>query len=132
MILFECPSCAKGLRVKPELSGKKVKCPKCAQSVLVPAEAASPVPVGNSAAGEDLPDEKTRAPQDASVPEDLEAPTMPPADSRTVAPVPKEDTNLAHKPGATHDVGSEEDRSLTEFLAPPQQPDEIGRLGTYR
>jgi len=60
----------------------------------------------------------------------VDAPTLPPANTRTVAPVPKDETNLANQPGAAH--AGEEDRSLTDFLAPPQQPDEIGRLGSYR
>jgi serine/threonine protein kinase/formylglycine-generating enzyme required for sulfatase activity len=37
---------------------------------------------------------------------------------------PSQDTAAGHKPAA--------DRELTDFLAPAQQPDEIGRLGGYR
>jgi DNA-directed RNA polymerase subunit M/transcription elongation factor TFIIS len=33
-----CPGCKTKLRVRPELAGKRVKCPKCGKSVLVPAE----------------------------------------------------------------------------------------------
>jgi DNA-directed RNA polymerase subunit M/transcription elongation factor TFIIS len=34
---IRCPGCKSTLRVRPELAGKKVKCPKCAQLVPVPA-----------------------------------------------------------------------------------------------
>src|SRR5207302_589824 len=112
-------------------------CPRCGQAVLVPAAAASPVPAltpspspggreesgqGNSAPERYLPDEKTRAPQDASVPSILAGATVPPADTRTVAP----------EPDATQPIGADDYRNLTDFLAPPQQADEIGRLGNYR
>ena len=123
VIMFSCSSCGNKLKVKAELAGKKVKCPKCAQVVLVPASA------GDSSAGTNPPEEKTRAPQDVAA---VDAATLPPANTRTIAPVSKEDTNLANQPDATQDIAAEEDRSLTDFLAPPQQPDEIGRLGMYR
>ena len=59
MIFFECSACAKRLKVKPELIGKKVQCPQCGQRVLVPTETAASV--AKSAAGPDLSDETTRA-----------------------------------------------------------------------
>ncbi len=37
MISFECPGCAKPIKVKDELAGKKGKCPGCGQAVTVPA-----------------------------------------------------------------------------------------------
>jgi predicted RNA-binding Zn-ribbon protein involved in translation (DUF1610 family) len=36
MVHFNCPSCAKNLKVKPSQAGKKVKCPQCGQAALVP------------------------------------------------------------------------------------------------
>jgi DNA-directed RNA polymerase subunit M/transcription elongation factor TFIIS len=33
-----CPGCQSTLRVRPELVGKRVKCPKCGKPVQVPAE----------------------------------------------------------------------------------------------
>src|SRR5271163_4790938 len=71
-IMFSCSSCGNKLKVKSELAGKKVKCPKCAQVVLVPAEEA----LADSPSGTNLGEEKTRAPQDVSA---LDAPTLPPA-----------------------------------------------------
>jgi predicted Zn finger-like uncharacterized protein len=35
---IRCPGCKTTLRVRPELAGKKVKCPKCGQLVPVPTE----------------------------------------------------------------------------------------------
>ena len=33
---FPCPECGKNIQAKPALAGKKVKCPKCGNAVLVP------------------------------------------------------------------------------------------------
>jgi len=122
-ILFFCGGCGNKLKVKKELAGKKVKCPKCGEVMLVPAEVVFP-------AGANLADEKTRAPQDAT--ENLDAHTLPPADRQTLVPASKVDTNLANQQGAAHEGDAENDRNLIDFLAPPQQSDEIGRLGSYR
>lgn len=35
---IRCPGCQSTLRVRPELAGKRVKCPKCGKPVQVPAE----------------------------------------------------------------------------------------------
>jgi hypothetical protein len=35
-ISFLCSGCGKGLKARPPLAGKKVKCPGCAKNVLVP------------------------------------------------------------------------------------------------
>ena len=35
-ISVQCPGCEKKLKVKDELAGKRVKCPNCAQVVVVP------------------------------------------------------------------------------------------------
>jgi hypothetical protein len=37
MISFDCPGCAKPIKVKDDLAGKKGKCPGCGQAVTVPA-----------------------------------------------------------------------------------------------
>ena len=34
MIVFECSACTKGLRVKPDLAGKKVRCPQFCRSAF--------------------------------------------------------------------------------------------------
>lgn len=38
LLRFQCPLCAKRLKVQSKLAGKKLKCPKCAQQILVPFE----------------------------------------------------------------------------------------------
>jgi len=132
MIQFACPGCAQRLRGNTLLAGKTIKCPKCARSVVVPAESTAPAAARIAPVKRDLADEQTRAPQAPAVPDVAESATVPPADTRTTAPAPKEDTNPANNPGSTQEVDVEDDRSLTDFLAPPQQPGEIGRLGVYR
>lgn len=37
LVTFQCSGCAKNLKVKPELAGKKIKCPKCGRAMLAPA-----------------------------------------------------------------------------------------------
>jgi len=41
-ITFSCSSCKQGLKVKDELAGRSVKCPKCAQVTKVPAPEPEP------------------------------------------------------------------------------------------
>jgi hypothetical protein len=38
-LTFACPGCGKSLKTKPDLAGKKVKCPSCGQAVAVPGAA---------------------------------------------------------------------------------------------
>src|SRR5207247_2004914 len=63
------------------------------------------------------------------------------SDERTVAPqMPDAKSGLsgvaqpdkATTTDATHGVVPDGDTEGLDFLAPPQQPDELGRLGTYR
>ncbi len=41
---FNCPACGKHLSVKDELAGKNAKCPKCGESVTIPAAGDAPAP----------------------------------------------------------------------------------------
>jgi len=77
MIIFECPACTKALRVKPDLTGKKVKCPKCAQAVVVPA----PSPAGIASTEEDV---ATLAPKETGPVGVMEACTVPPSGPRSL------------------------------------------------
>src|SRR2546425_588926 len=38
MIRFTCPDCERQLRVKPDLAGRKAKCPHCGAVMMVPPE----------------------------------------------------------------------------------------------
>ncbi len=49
LIPFACPACGHNLKVKAELAGKKGKCPKCGELVLVPGPAVAGQPGGPSA-----------------------------------------------------------------------------------
>jgi len=102
MVTFACSHCGRKLQIKEALAGKRAKCPGCGQLVAVPAE---PSPVGAGGL-QTLP---TLTPPELPGPLSAETPS---AVSGETVPVPS---------SASYD-----------FLAPPQQPDELGRLGTYR
>ncbi len=117
MIAFTCTACQKKLSVKDELAGKRVKCPGCQKPTAVPAKV--PVP--------------------ASMEERTVPPTTSNQEQATVSPLPlaaaKSPTQPPlSNPDETQDGRPQEslDDSLTEFLAPSQLPDELGRLGKYR
>jgi serine/threonine protein kinase len=103
MISFTCPGCGNNLKVRDEFAGKRGKCPKCGQAAVVP------------------------------VPGRVDALTLPPEGARSSAGSP---VTLAPSGVFTEDFpaedGRESNRYLTEFLAPPQAPGDLGRLGPYR
>jgi len=118
MIVFRCSACGKKLSVKETLVGKKVKCPGCGQVTVVPAQ------VAVAAAGNE--DMRTLPPT-----ANRDEQTLPPSqvevgEAATQPPMSKPDATMTAKPDAGHDS------SLTDFLAPPQADDELGRLGKYR
>ncbi|MBM4072605.1 MAG: hypothetical protein FJ271_27310 [Planctomycetes bacterium] len=98
-----CPGCGKVFKVKAILAGKKARCPHCQQSFVIP-----PGPGGHSPV--------------------LTAnlPTLPP--HLAGAGVPLSPETLARAQVAR----TQERCELYDFLAPPQQADELGRLGPYR
>src|SRR5690349_648492 len=106
---FACPSCGRALKVSDELAGRRGRCPHCKAAVLVPGA----VPAG-------------------TIPGEGAAPPPP-------APSLGESATLLPGGGSASGLGTlgpggvgQPDRSLTDFLAPPQQPGELGRLGGYR
>jgi serine/threonine protein kinase/formylglycine-generating enzyme required for sulfatase activity len=102
------------LRVKEELAGKKVRCPNCATVLPVHGKSAT------SAAGDTAPSfhgAPTIAASPDPVPVKNETPPPPGLADPAASPVP---------------AGANQDASLTDFLAPPQAEDELGRLGHYR
>ena len=123
MIAFPCPSCQKKLAVKDLPTDKKVKCPGCGQGV--------PNPGGRS-----------HRPGRGTLPPD--SPSDRQRRRRSTWPATRSGTNEArqsahesrygparlHPGGEAFDGGH--DSSLTDFLAPPQADDELGRLGKYR
>jgi len=107
-ITVACPSCRLSLKVKAELAGKKVKCPKCGSPVAV-----LPTAMGG------------------------EEPTLPPKNGAAKESVADADgqTSLGNLRKGETTVSSPENEAgqeLYDFLAPAEQADEIGRLGQYR
>jgi len=126
MIAFSCTHCSKQLKVKDELAGKKAKCPGCGQPVVVPALAAatsiSPVP------SPDVGDRKAPPPSVSSPNEERTLPPKNPDQSGKESLIAGGETAI----GADAVSGGEPNSDLWDFLAPAQNPDEIGRLGPYR
>ena len=107
MISFSCPHCRKTLRVKDELAGKKGKCPNCAQFVAAPAVAANLAVSASESAKRSMP----AAGEPRTLPPGIQAGTLPFElfNMETIGSGPK---SLEGVPA-----------ELTDFLAPPQQPD---------
>jgi serine/threonine protein kinase len=117
VIAFPCSHCGKGLSVKDEFAGKKGKCPHCGQAVLVPQSAGAAVRAGEKS--------QTTAHSQAgtSRPKEPSSVTLPPRASEE-ASLGSGETLAPVAPGPS--------KELFDFLAPPQDPDELGRLGPYR
>ena len=143
MIVFPCLACGKKLNVKDELAGKRGKCPGCGKPITVPvvtedlaaasAEPGKISPAPSSHGGGGVSDERTLPPRQPPVPP---ATAEPPSLSRgsagpaPPAPVPAEflTATVCHRESAASGYPAE----WTDFLAPAQAQDEIGRLGPYR
>ena len=117
MLTISCSACQKKLSVKEDTVGKKVKCPGCGELTIVTSHVAASV---------GLDEMRTLPPAPGPA-----APT--PAASQGDANSPPTNPSLS-KPDATQGLkpDSDHDSSLTDFLAPPQADDELGRLGEYR
>jgi formylglycine-generating enzyme required for sulfatase activity len=116
MIVFSCAHCGKPLRISTDKNGEQVTCPHCAQIVSAPVDAVAAATPGLERATRVLP------PLPAALSESA------------TGSVPGMEADLA---GGVADVNPESAETLTlaelrALLAPPQQPDELGRLGSYR
>ena len=114
MLDVACPGCRRVLKINDDLAGRKVKCPQCGCVLTVRAPAAT----GSSAnvAG------ARKAPPAAAA---AEAATVAP---EAAAEVERGETQTDVAPTG----GGAPPSPLIDFLAPPQGPGEIGRLGPYR
>jgi serine/threonine protein kinase len=110
MIAFRCPGCGAQLKVKDELAGKRGKCPACSHSTEVPQ------PAGATSGTDAGSDSAKRAPAQTDE-------TLPSGPQGAVATDESGPSSQTSKKAAASDYA---------FLAPPQGPDEIGRLGPYR
>ena len=106
MISFNCPGCSQRIQIGDDLSGQKIKCPNCGEVTHVP----SPV--------------LTVAFQSMTSPVAPDSPRQIAPDQETHPPVGE---SISPHPGEARS-----DKELCNFLAPPQNPDELGRLGAYR
>ena len=118
MLTLSCSACQKKLSVKDDAAGKKVKCPACGQLLVVP----KAVPAG-IVDGTEVPTIPPASDLDVSDPASSQVETC---DQPTNPPVNKPDATIS----VQSDSGPES--SLTDFLAPPQADDELGRLGEFR
>jgi serine/threonine protein kinase len=108
MISFSCTHCRQNLEVKDELAGKKGKCPHCGRPLRVPAMVSRGSPH----------DDATLAPPAGS-----SVPGRSPVSSHETHGSASDGSHPPTAPGAGDAVS---------ILAPPQRPDEMGRLGQYR
>jgi serine/threonine protein kinase len=117
MLSFPCSHCGRRLKVKEKAAGRKANCPHCGKPFTVPAPVATPSPGG------------------PAFHDESEAPTLPPVDRRPVAHTAetRSDADPQSGPSVTDaPTAAGPGAELTDFLAPPQGPGEIGRLGPYR
>jgi serine/threonine protein kinase len=119
MIAISCSACQKKLSVPEDAVGKKVKCPGCGAVTAAPAQAVASANFGT---------EELRAMPPAPNPD------LPSAPSQLADASDRPTNPSSSKPDATQSVGPDAgyDTSLTDFLAPPQADDELGRLSKYR
>src|SRR5262245_9059512 len=112
MLAFLCSHCGQRMKITEDGEQKRASCPGCGQEVLIP-DSASGVRTRR----------KTRPKTEASTPppeRNLGAPTV----SEPRRPVKEVPTRVEPMDSPSP--------ALTSFLAPPEVPDELGRLGGYR
>jgi serine/threonine protein kinase len=140
VITLDCPVCHCKLSVTDERAGKKGKCPRCGQRVLIPGAPRAPAAAtpGSSAA----PAPAAPPPASGSAPVEDDSARSPAAavsdsvgDSETVWSAPPQSGGAGSgEPGprATPAPAGKVPAKVTALLAPARAPDEIGRLGDYR
>ncbi|MBI3408952.1 MAG: protein kinase [Planctomycetes bacterium] len=141
MLSFSCASCQKKLAVKEEYAGKKVKCPGCGTVTRIPGGAAvtQAAPTGHpraSSLGPSSPE--VSSPHVRSAPPMTDERTVPPAAAGRSGALPTSDrptvppSSESRATPAPVPEQADHDSSLTDFLAPAQADDELGRLGGFR
>src|SRR5947209_3761764 len=120
MIRFRCARCGKNLQVSDELAGKRVKCPGCGYPLSVP-RTGDPL----SAPRQSVP---AGPADDATLPPRAAVDTGGPSRAGPASSADAETRAGAAAPPGPGGVAPE----VYDFLAPPEAPDELGRLGPYR
>jgi serine/threonine protein kinase len=110
MIAFPCPGCGVQLKVKDDLAGRMGKCPGCGRAVQVPATGTASV---HEPPSESRPAAKRPSGEHAPAPA---APVKRPSGEQPASGSIPRPTSVVE----------------FTFLTPPQEPDEMGRLGPYR
>ena len=117
MIAFSCVHCGQRMTITQEDGNKRATCPDCGQAVVIPANESG---VGRRRGSGSRPDVGSEAifitPKAASLPGTATCPEVRPA--------------LHEEPTRVEDHTPE--KATFDFLAPAQEPDEMGRLGPYR
>jgi formylglycine-generating enzyme required for sulfatase activity len=135
MISLRCTHCRKDLKAKDELAGKKVQCPGCGTVVAVPQSAAATLTSPVKPRSANLEEQKTLPPRAVSLAEEC---TLPPKNRGEAEKESLSDsgglTGLAaeRKGEGTQSLAPGPNAEWTDFLAPPEGPDELGRLGGFR
>ena len=139
-MIFPCGGCGQSLQASDALAGRPVRCPRCHNLTPVPAPAA---PAFASTAPPSPPRAVPVAgPVPAGTPEatlasSVSRPIPGPLGAVAASPPPSPQTSDQETtaglpvPRATP-VAAADTHHLAGLLAPPQQPDEMGRLGPYR
>ena len=96
-IQVRCPGCGATLSVKDEMGGKKGKCPKCAQLMMIPATAAPP--------------------SAAAPPPPPSAPQPPPVPAAPRPGAPRPGARPGHRPAASRRAGSAQVGTKSQAVA---------------
>jgi serine/threonine protein kinase/DNA-directed RNA polymerase subunit RPC12/RpoP len=123
LIAFPCSHCGKGVNVEEGLAGKKGQCPHCGQAIVVPQKAGV---AAGAVAEKTLPPRQVPATAEG---QQQQAPGVE-ASCETALPLPSPEGGQATE--TLSPVAAAKSKELYDFLAPPQGPDQLGRLGPYR
>src|SRR5947207_1591260 len=131
MTSLVCPACSEPL----DFAGQAAHCPRCGHALVgdspateaLDAQASGPPPVFSSLPPTFKSERVTKITRGGQT--RLEIPPVPGMSSADLA---KCERTLTWGGGQATPVVSDEDAELTSFLAPPQEADELGRLGRYR
>ncbi len=129
MIVFACAGCKQNLRVDAVFAGQRVRCPRCGQVNVAPALTPEP-----SEPSSPLRATPALADTVASLPAPVDPSSAESATLSSQAPAQQQETTVAAPMAipVAAPLASDLRGKLAGILAPPQRPDEIGRLGGYR